>query len=545
MKLLLTLLLLFVASSIQAADKPNVLLICVDDLKPYLGCYGDKLVKSPNIDRLASRSMQFDRAYCNQAVCSPSRNALLVGLRPQSLGIYDLPTNFRKADPGLMTLPQFFKMHGWRTEGLGKIFHVGQGNTEDAASWTVPSWKPGTQQYAVATNRAKDTARGAAFESADVADNDYGDGAIADEAIRRLQAAKATPKQPFFLAVGFAKPHLPFVAPQKYWDLYDRAAFKLAEVREAPQDAPNYAPQFGGELRQYADIPKSGALDDDLQRSLIHGYYAAISYMDAQVGRVLDELDRQALTQNTIIVFWGDHGWHLGDHGMWCKHTNYEQATRIPLLVSVPTIKGGVRSSSLVESVDVFPTLSELIRIDIPNGLDGKSLVATLHDGSAPVRDHAIQVYPRTVAGKGQVLGRSIRTDRHRLVEWKKFGATADTADIELYDYEKDPQETKNLAADQPEIVGQLRAILDKHPEPKPQIANDPAPAGTPAKPKQDRNALFDNKDKNKDGKLSRDEFLANQPDPDEAPKRFIKFDVNNDGVLNREEFVTSGKKAN
>ncbi len=542
MKMLLTLLLLTVASSIHAADKPNVLLICVDDLKPYLGCYGDKLVKSPNIDRLAARSVLFERAYCNQAVCSPSRNALLVGLRPQSLGIYDLAKNFRKAEPDRITLPQFFKQQGWHTAGLGKIFHVGHGNTDDAASWSVPSWKPSAPTYAAANARPQGSERGAAFEAADVADGSYADGAVADEAIRRLQAARTTPRQPFFLAVGFIRPHLPFVAPQNYWDLYDRAAFKLAELRSPPADAPSYAPQFGGELRQYADVPKSGPLDDELQRSLIHGYYAAISYMDAQVGRVLDELDRQDFGRNTVIVLWGDHGWHLGDHGMWCKHTNYEQATRIPLMVSAPGMKAGVKSKSLVESADLYPTLCELIQVAAPNGLDGKSFAATLRNESMPTRDHAIQVYPRSAPDKGQVLGRAIRTERYRMVEWKKFGAPADSAEIELYDYETDPLESRNLAASQSEVVSQLRAILARHPEPKPQIAKV-EPAATPAKPKVDRNKLFDNKDKNQDGKLTREEFLANQPDPDEAPERFVKFDVNEDGVLSRDEFVTSGAK--
>ncbi|MBC7819987.1 MAG: sulfatase, partial [Planctomycetaceae bacterium] len=329
---------LFVVDASLAAEKPNVLLICVDDLKPMLGCYGDKTVKSPNIDRLAARSVLFERAYCNQAVCSPSRNSLLVGLRPQTLGIYDLGTNFRRSRPDAVTLPQLFKQHGWRTEGLGKIFHVGHGNTEDPASWSVPHWRANVVAYALpeskakagqtreealfANKPAKDLPRGAAYEAADVPDNTYPDGALADEAIRRLQTAKQKPDEPFFLAVGFVKPHLPFVAPQKYWDLYDRAAFKPSEVRTPPIGAPSYAPQFGGELRQYSGIPESGPLNDDLQRTLIHGYHAAISYMDAQLGRVVDELDRLGLAQNTIIVLWGDHGWHLGDHGIWCKHTN-------------------------------------------------------------------------------------------------------------------------------------------------------------------------------------------------------------------------------
>lgn len=545
------------ACSALAADKPNVLLICVDDLKPVLGCYGDKTVKSPHIDRLAARSVLFERAYCNQAVCSPSRNALLTGWRPQTLGIYDLGTNFRRSRPDAVTLPQRFKQHGWRTEALGKIFHVGHGNQEDAASWSVPHWKANVVSYALPESKAKEgltreealfanksangLPRGAAYESADVSDATYPDGALADEALRRLRAAKEKPDEPFFLAVGFVKPHLPFVAPKKYWDLYDRTAFRPADVRTPPQGAPSYAPQFGGELRQYKDIPDSGPLDEELQRTLIHGYHAAISYMDAQLGKVLDELDRLDLAKNTIVVLWGDHGWHLGDHGIWCKHTNYEQATRIPLLVSAPGLKAGVKTSSLAESVDVYPTLCELAGLPAPEGLDGRSFAATLREPAAPTKDHLIHVYPRTGANKTPLIGRAVRTARHRLVEWKKIGAPADTAELELYDYETDPLETRNLAADQPETVTALRAMLARHPEAKPQLSAAAAPAET--KPKQDRNAMFDSRDKNKDGKLTRDEFLANQPDPDEAPKRFPRFDTNNDGVLSREEFVTSGGK--
>ncbi len=560
MKLLPSLLALFASlcvlcGQLSAAAKPNVLLICVDDLKPILGCYGDKLVKSPNIDRLAARAVQFDRAFCNQAVCAPSRNALLTGLRPQTLGIYDLGTNFRRSRPDAITLPQLFRQNGWRTEGMGKIFHVGHGNTNDPASWSTPHWNANVVAYALPASKAKSgltreealfsnksakgLPRGAAYESADVPDTTYPDGALADHAIERLRAAKAKPDEPFFLAVGFVKPHLPFVAPKKYWDLYDRASFKLPEVRTAPDGAPTYAPQFGGELRQYSDVPDTGPLTDDLQRKLIHGYYAATSYMDAQLGRVLTELDKLGLAQNTIIVVWGDHGWHLGDHGIWCKHTNYEQATRIPLLVVAPGAKSGARSGSLVETVDIYPTLCELAGLPAPAGLDGRSFAATLRDPAAPTKDHAIHVYPRNAPGKGQVIGRAIRTEHHRLVEWKKIGAPASEADLELYDYEADPLERKNLAASQPEVVARLQAMLARHPEAKPQVSG----AAPDAQPKQDRNALFDSKDKSKDGTLTREEYLANQPDPEKAPARFDQFDVNKDGVLSREEFVTQGGK--
>ncbi len=547
-----------------AQTRPNVLLICVDDLKPVLGCYGNKLIKSPSIDRLAARGVLFERAFANQAVCAPSRNSLMTGRRPTTLGIYDLGTNFRKAAPDALTLAQCFKQQGWRAEALGKIFHVGHGNHEDPDSWSVPHWGPKTGPaggYALKENRAPQLTReealfsnvpaseafklprGAPTECADVPDNTYGDGKIAEEAIQRLRAAKNKPGEPFFLAVGFLKPHLPFVAPKKYWDLYQRSDFKLPALQVPPIGAPAFAPTTWGELRQYSDIPEVGPLTLDKALLLIHGYYAAVSYMDAQLGRVLDELDRLGLAQNTIVVLWGDHGWHLGDHGMWSKHTNYEQAAHIPFLVIAPGVtKPGTRSGALVETVDLYPTLCELAGIRAPAGLDGASFAATLRNpATAKTKDAVFHVFPRSPRGIGELIGRAVRTERYRLVEWKKPGAPADTAILELYDYVGDPEETKNLAGEQPQVVAQLRALLARQPEAKPQlkVPKDTATAGT--KPKQDRSALFEQKDKNHDGKLTREEFLADQPDPEQAPKRFLRFDTNADGFLSRDEFIYMG----
>ncbi len=548
----LALFLFILCPSIFAAAKPNVLLICVDDLKPLLGCYGDAVVKSPNIDRLAARGVLFEKAYCNQAVCSPSRNALLTGLRPQSLGIYELSTNFRKAAPDAVTLPQHFKANGYHSEGLGKIFHVGHGNVNDVASWSVPHFTPKTISYALKENDLPKSTReqalfenktepwklprGAAAESADVPDNRYGDGVIADEAVKRLEAAKQKPDVPFFLAVGFLKPHLPFVAPKKYWDLYDPASFKLPALQSAPAGAPEFAPTTWGELRQYRDIPEQGPLTQEQAIHLIHGYHAATSYMDAQLGKVLDALDASGLAGNTIIVLWGDHGWHLGDHGMWCKHTNYEQAARIPVIVAAPGIKPA-RTQALIESCDIYPTLAELAQLPAPAQGDGRSFAEVLKNPATAVRDHVIHVYPRG----GGLIGRAIRTQRHRLVEWKKPGAATETAELELYDYEADPAETKNLAAEQPAVVAVLRQFLVQHPEAKPQISSKPEAA--PQKPAQDRGKMFDQRDKDKDGQLTKEEFLLNQPDPEEAPKRFLKFDADGNGSLSREEFIKGGKK--
>jgi iduronate 2-sulfatase len=452
------------------AAPPNVLFICVDDLKPVLGCYGDAVAKTPNIDRLAGRGLRFDAAYCNQAVCSPSRNALMTSLRPQTLGIYELSTNFRKAAPEAVTVAQHFKAQGYRTEALGKIFHRGHGNIEDAASWSVPHWNPKAETYALAESKAnlregRNGARGPATELADVDDAFYADGLLAREAARRLEAAAAKPDQPFFLAVGFIRPHLPFVAPKRYWDLYDPAALPMPKVTEPPAGAPAYAGQFGGELRQYSDMPAEGDIDPASTRRLIHGYYAATSYMDAQLGLVLDSLKRLGLADNTIVMLWGDHGWHLGDHRFWCKHTNYEQAARIPLLLAGPGIAKGAATPALVETVDLYPTLTELAGLPARAGLDGVSFAPVLKDPTQPARESVIHVYPRN-----DLLGRAIRTERYRLVEWKKIGAPAETAELELYDYQTDPLETRNLAAEQPEVVAQLRALLAKHPEAKPQL---------------------------------------------------------------------------
>lgn len=460
----------------------NVLLVCVDDLKPTLGCYGDPLAKTPNVDKLAARGMRFNRAYCNQAVCAPSRNNLMLGSRSTSIGIYDLSVNFRKAVPDAVTLPQWFMKHGYRAEAVGKILHTGHGNTDDAASWSVPTepfhvveyLKPEstdggklTREEAYFSNRELgrigQLPKGAAWEISDVPDNAYSDGKIADETILRLRAAKER-GTPFFIGCGFTKPHLPFTAPKKYWDMYDRQAFPLAKLKTPPEGAPPYAGKRGGEIVNYTPVPENGQIGDDLARELIHGYYASTSYMDAQLGRVMEELDRLGLAENTVVVLWGDHGWHLGDHGMWTKHTNYEEATRIPLLVIAPGVTKPGTTGGFAETVDLYPTLSELAGLpkpEVPQPMDGLSLVPTLKDPAVKVHDYITHCFPR---GEGRI-GRAIRNERYRMVEWKKPGDPAEKADIELYDYQAEIPEAKNLAAEKPEVVKELRALLDKQGE--------------------------------------------------------------------------------
>jgi len=547
----ISLLLAGLISSTAYAAQKNVLFIAVDDLKPTIGAYGDAVAKTPNIDRLASRGLLFESAYTNQTLCSPSRNALLTGIGPATLGIYNLDVNFRESAPDAITLPQQFIRHGYRAEAIGKLFHVGQGNHDDARSWSVPLVRPAAPTYALAENQLpagqrnanpNQRLRGAPYESADVADDFYADGKIAAETIARLEAAKGRPETPFFIGAGFLRPHLPFVAPKKYWDLYDPAKLKRASFRTAPEGSPAVAYRKNGELASYKSDENPDKLSDEEQTKLLHGYYAAVSYTDAQIGKLLDALDRLGLTENTIIVLWGDHGWHLGDHGLWAKMTNFEQATRIPFIISAPGVtKSGSRTKALVQSLDVYPTLLELAAVPAPDSkpkLEGTSLVPVLKDPAATVHDHVLQVAPRQ-----GVLGRSVRTATHRLVEWKKPGASADTAEYELYNYTVDPEEKKNLLGEQPETVAKLKEKLATHPEAKPQIASKkPAETATPNNNGNtlDRAQLFKTRDKDGDGKLTREEFLANQKNPEASAKRLSRFDKDGDGILTREEFVSA-----
>lgn len=472
-------------------EKPNVLLLLVDDLKPAIAAYGDETAKTPHLDKLVARGMRFERAYCNQAVCAPSRFTLMLGAHSTSTGLYGLGSPLREIMPDAVTMPQHFAKHGgYRTESLGKVYHIGHGNHGDSESFSVPHFKekvieyvdpeskPGgklTREEAMFQNVPAPEGgmnmlpRGAAWESPDVADDAYADGRVAAETVKRLRAAKERRAQdgtPFFITAGFARPHLPFSAPKKYWDLYDPDALPMPEFEDLPEDSPAAAGKRGGEIRNYFPVPDKNdpaEISDEVKRELIHGYYASVSYVDAQIGKVMDGLDELGLADNTIVVLWGDHGFHLGDLGIWTKHTNYEQANRIPLVFIAPGVtEAGAATRQLAESVDVFPTLAELAGLPAPKGpqpIDGVSLVPVLKDAEARVRDHAFHAYPK---GK---LGRAIRTGRFRLVEWKQPGAPRNSAEIELYDYQEDPLETRNLASEKPAAVKRLRAILDTYPE--------------------------------------------------------------------------------
>lgn len=465
-----------------AEAKKNVLLILVDDLKPEFGTYGAEHVISPNLDKLAARGMRFDRAYCNQAVCGPSRNNLMIGLRSTSTGLYSLRHGFRMVEPNAVTLPQYFMNHGYQTEGVGKVFHIGHGNYGDDASWSVPFHKDKVVDYVLeestggqltreeamfANLKPTGLPRGAAWEKADVDDDAYADGRIAVEGIKRLQKFKQS-GDAFFLAVGFTKPHLPCNAPAKYWDLYDPAVFQMTERDTPPEGAPEYAGKNArGEIANYFPVPETGVgKDEKLARTLMHAYFASLSYMDAQVGRLIDELDRLGMADDTVIMLWGDHGWHFGDHGTWTKHTNYEQDNRIPLICVAPNVAApGSSTKAFAETVDIYPTLAELAGLpapEVPQGMDGASLVPVLKNPQDSIRNHAYHAFNRK-----ELIGRAIRTERYRMVEWKPAGAPEHDAEYELYDYQASALEKKNIAASNPEVLAEMKSILAQYPAAK------------------------------------------------------------------------------
>lgn len=562
---------------LQAADqpRPNVLFIAVDDLRPELGCYGNQVIQTPNLDRLAAGGMVFNRAYCQQAVCSPSRSSLMTSRRPDATRVWDLETHFRVALPDAITLPQQFKANGYYCAALSKIYHHG---FEDGRSWSEPHWYPsgqtidtdpvdwtkrivkragpGVQEYLkrpMPADNDKPTAglrpgqrpKGAAFEISPKSDDELPDGCTAAEAVKRLHELK-TKGQPFFLAVGFLKPHLPFVAPKKYWDLYDPDKIPSPAIDHLPDGAPAFAGHDNGELHSYANIPNGNPIPADLAKTLRHGYYACVSYTDAQVGRLLEALEREGLADNTVVVLWGDHGWQLGDHGLWHKHTNFELATRAPLLIRVPGQKtAGQKCEAPVEFLDIYPTLANVCGVPIPAGLDGVSLKPLIENPSASLKQVAISQYPRggRQTGNRPLMGYSIRDERWRLTVWRDR-KNQETVATELYDEKNDPAETVNLAG-KPEhkaIVEVLSKHLPAQPAPLPAATN--AAAAQPVRrPATDRVALFERKDVNHDGKLSRAEFMANQPDPEAAAKRWETFDTNQDGFLSRDEFITLGGK--
>jgi len=465
---------------------PNILFIPVDDLRPELGAYGDTTIITPNMDRLARQGVTFNRTYCQQAVCNPSRASLLTGLRPDSIRVWDLRTDFRDNVPDVITLPQFFKEQGYISIGLGKTFH---NNDPDTISWTVIpeniagfpfdpdavyANKENLEIQQMKIRKLKDEGRSRidqlghwyvkakATENADVDDDAYYDGAQTTRAIEILRELKSKNK-PFFLSVGYYRPHLPFNAPKKYWDMYQRDDIPLAENQFVPEGSPAYLVHGEAELRGYSDcndLPLAGGepWDEDRQREIKHGYFASVSYTDAQIGRLLDELERLELAENTIIVLWGDHGWKLGEHNGWCKQTTYEIDTRVPMIVSGYGVAAkGEMSDALTEFVDIYPTLCEMAGLPVSEHLQGSSLVPLLKDPdkawkSAAFSQFLLGRFGRTSNVEGEQMGYAIRTDRYRYVEWYVWNAESNIAgDLlwrELFDHQNDPMENKNIAED-------------------------------------------------------------------------------------------------
>jgi len=376
----------------QVQETPNILFIAVDDLRPELGCYGKELIQSPNIDKLAAEGTRLDRSYCNIPVCGASRASLMTGLRPARNRFLTYFTWADKDAPGITTLPKHFRDNGYHTISNGKIFHH---DTDASDSWDE-IWHPKSsskswRDYALPENIAADTSgtkRGPPVERAELADNGYKDGKIAEKVIRDLKKLKEQNK-PFFLAAGFLKPHLPFNAPEKYWAIYD-GKVSLPDNNYPPENAPKESIHTFGELRAYAGVPEKGPVTDEMALELIHGYYACVSYTDAQIGLVLDALVDLELEESTIVILWGDHGWNLREHGLWCKHCNYETSLHTPMIVKVPGTKQVKSTREIVEYVDIYPTLCELAGLDLPAHLQGNSFKELLFDPSATTDGVAI-----------------------------------------------------------------------------------------------------------------------------------------------------------
>ena len=490
----------------QQKAKPNILFIAVDDLKPILGCYGNTQIKTPHIDRLAKMGTVFMRNYVQQAVCGPTRASLMTGKRPDYTKVWDLKTRMRDINPDILSLPQHLITQGYTTQGIGKVYDQRCVDKDlDKPSWSVPYYKTDNKYYGIygepaegryqlpetkalaekyikeALNNGKTKAEAneyvqtkikPAVESAEVPDYAYVDGANVLQAIDILGDLKKR-NQPFFFAVGISKPHLPFVAPKKYWDLYKQEDMPLAAFQEKSKNAVDIAYHNAGELRGYTDIPPLTSFTDqkpygitlpvDKQKELIHGYYAAISYMDAQVGKLLNTLDSLGLSKNTVIVLWGDHGWHLGDHNLWCKHTNFEQATLAPLIIAAPGMAPS-KTNAQTEHIDIFPTICDLAGVDIPSVLDGKSLVPLMKNPAASVKEYSVSQYPRSgVTAENErlgyadpnAMGYSIRTKQYRYTIWMGNGFRSNKPfdknliiGTELYDYKKDPLEKVNVVND-------------------------------------------------------------------------------------------------
>lgn len=440
---------------------PNVLFIVADDLNCALGPYGDSIAKTPNLNRLAQRGLTFQRAYCQQAVCNPSRSSFLTGLRPDTVGVDDLRKSFRETAPNgntLITLPQHFKNHGYFCQNIGKLFH-NMGDTQDRRSWSIDEvlFKGTHADDTVFRNAAADDSqtsyKAPVTEAHDVPDTVYRDGQIANLAAAMLKD-HAGSQQPFFLAVGFWRPHLPFVAPRKYWDLYDADSIPAPSPAAPPRNVPEIALHASREIKGYGGVPKDREFTPAEVRHYRHGYYASISFMDAQLGEILDALDDSGQADNTIVVFTSDHGFHIGEHSLWGKTSNFELDARVPLIVVDPRQPAGHgdETHALAELIDLYPTLAELAGIDddLPETLEGSSLAAVVQSPEQTVKQAAFTQQQHPFYGSRaawKAWGYSLRTARWRYTQWRSLDGGRVIGE-ELYDHDGDSQETDNLAND-------------------------------------------------------------------------------------------------
>ncbi len=453
-------------------QKHNVLLICIDDLRTQLGCYGDRFMVTPNIDRLAGDGRMFMRHYVQSAVCGPSRCALLTGKPWETWDCWDHLRARGKEPEYPASFAHLLRRNGYRTVGVGKISHQPGGVMDPeqkvhqvpfswdlsyapVGPWRTP-WRAffgfsGGQAYNTASlgKEERDAPR-LPYESADVPDEGYPDGLNAQEGIRQLRELKRN-SQPFFLAVGFYKPHLPFNAPLKYRNLYPKDLPAPSNPFPSKNTDPAISTHPSSELTGNHYWPSGpGVVTAEDAGELRRAYAACVSYVDAQVGKLLDELKRLHLEQNTTVILWSDHGWHLGEHGMFGKHTNYEIATRSPLIIRTPNMRHrGKAASGLASTIDLYPTIAALCGVTAPRDLQGHSLVPLLHDPSATCRESAFSFHPR-----GKLMGRTLRTDQYRLVQWTN--PQGRTVQVELYDHQRDPLENDNVASSRPEVAASL-----------------------------------------------------------------------------------------
>ena len=464
---------------VQEKQQPNILFIAVDDLRTELGCYGESQIKSPNIDKLASEGLAFNRAYCQQPICMASRASVMSGLRPDTLNIYNCESLEEDA-PGILTLDQHFENNGYEIWAAGKIYHhgidydvqfenayqkveteqVGRGYLSKKSLKIVEEYDAWYRE----NRNQSGGGRGPAFEWPDVPDNAYHDGKMTDMAIEKFTNLKTSDK-PFFMAVGYKKPHLPFNAPKKYWDMYDVNEIKQADNPYHPKNVSEYFDYNFGELRNYYGIPKgNAAFSDTLNKTLKHGYYACVSYIDAQIGRLLDGLKENGLDENTIVILWGDHGWKLGEHDMWCKHTQFHLDNHVPMIVKAPG-QTAAKTDALVEFVDIYPSLCEMAGLELPDHLQGTSFVPLIENPDKKWKEGVLSYWPESNRTNPEkvVMGYTVQTDRYRYTEWVRVN-TDELLARDLFDHRTDPKENASIANDpaNEELMQKLSGLLDR-----------------------------------------------------------------------------------